>query len=317
MDNYQQNNEVLNQQAQILQEAPTKKKPSQIIYQIWRAGWPAIAAFALNLIMSLILQVVVIVKYIMGLDMDPMEMTLFLQSEDYIIQSTQLVWDFLLKYALIITIIWQILVLAFVYPLFRSDEKKRLKLLGGVKEKPEQSVLQWTMIGVLAISSCITLNLWITVTGLHNLFPSFNDMTSQILYSGSIWIQIVGMCIGAPLAEELIFRGLMFKRLRGIMSYVWAAIITAACFGLYHGNMVQFIYGFLLSLILTYVYEKFRTIWAPILLHAVANGFSLILTYLFPEEFGWPLLIIGTVFMVIALVVMIKYFRERDSRVIE
>jgi membrane protease YdiL (CAAX protease family) len=317
MDNNLQNNTELNQQAQILPEVPKKKKPSQIIYQIWRATWPALAAYALNFIISIILQVVVIVKHLVGLDMDPADMALFLQSEEYLIQSTQLVWDTFVKYAMIITIIWQILVLAYAYPLFRSDEKKRLKLLGGVKEKPEESILQWAMIVVLAISSCITLNLWISVTGLHNLFPSFTDMASEILYSGSIWVQIAGMCIGAPLAEELIFRGLMFKRLRGTMSYLWAAIITAVCFGLYHGNMVQFIYGFLLSLILTYVYEKFRTIWAPILLHAVANGFSLVLTYLFPEEFGWPILIFGTVFMVIALMVMIKYFRIRDSLVVE
>jgi membrane protease YdiL (CAAX protease family) len=317
MDNYQQNNEVMNQEAQILPEAPKKKKASQVIYQIWRAIWPVLVAYALNIIISLVLQVVVIVKYIVGLNMEPAEMTQFLMSEEYFIQANEIVWDAMFKYGMIFTIIWQIMVIALGYPLFRSDEKKRLKLRGGIKEKTEQSVLQWAMIVVLALSSCITLNLWITATGLHNLFPSFNETVAELLYGGSIWLQILGMSIGAPLAEELIFRGLMFKRLRGSMSYMWAAIITATCFGLYHGNVVQFIYAFFLSLMLTYVYEKFRTIWAPIFFHAVANGFSLVMTYLFPEELGWPVLIFGTVFMVIALMVMIKYFRVRDSLVVE
>jgi membrane protease YdiL (CAAX protease family) len=317
MDNNLPNNTELNQQEQILPEAPKKKKPSQVIYQIWRAIWPLLAALTLNLIVSLVFQVAVIVEYIAGLDIAPEEMMKFVQSEDYYIQSTQLVWDAYMKSAMKITLIWQIMVLALAFPLFRSDEKKRLKLLGGVKEKPEQSILQWTMLVVLAASSCLALNLWISASGLHNLFPSFTELAEQVLYSGSLLIQILSMSIGAPLAEELIFRGLLFKRLRGIMSYLWAAIITAVCFGLYHGNMVQFIYGFLLSLLLTYVYEKFRTIWAPILFHAVANGFSIIMTNLLPDEVGWLSLIVSTVVMAAALVVMVRYFRKMDSQVVE
>jgi membrane protease YdiL (CAAX protease family) len=317
MDNNLQNNTELNQQAQILPETQKKKKPSQVIYQIWRAIWPVLVAYALNIIMSLVLQVVVIVKYITGLNMEPSELTQFLMSEDYFIQANEIVLDAVIKYGMILTIIWQIVVIALGYPLFRSDEKKRLKLMGGVKEKPEQSVLQWAVIVILGISSCMTLNLWISAFGLHNLFPSFTEMAEQVLYSGGILIQLLGMGIGAPLAEELLFRGLIFKRLRGSMSYMWAAILTAVCFGLYHGNMVQFIYAFILSLMLTYVYEKFKTIWAPILLHAAANVWSVILTHLFPDELGWLALIVSTVFMGISLVVMIRYFRERDSRVVE
>jgi hypothetical protein len=43
-------------------------------------------------------------------------------------------------------------------------------------------------------------------------------------------------------------------------------------------NLLQFIYATCLGLLLAYVYEQFRTILAPILLHAAANAFSILIT---------------------------------------
>jgi hypothetical protein len=81
-----------------------------------------------------------------------------------------------------------------------------------------------------------------------------------------------------PCMEELIFRGLIFRRMRTYAIFSLAALISAVLFGIYHMNLLQFIYATCLGLLLAYVYEQFRTIFAPILLHAAANAFSILIS---------------------------------------
>ncbi|MFR4579612.1 MAG: lysostaphin resistance A-like protein [Clostridium fessum] len=47
------------------------------------------------------------------------------------------------------------------------------------------------------------------------------------------------MGIAAPLSEELLFRGIIFERLRMALPFFWAALGSAAFFGLVHGNWAQ------------------------------------------------------------------------------
>ena len=57
-----------------------------------------------------------------------------------------------------------------------------------------------------------------------------------------------------------------------------AALLAALLFSISHGNMVQFIYTFVLGVFLGYTYEKFGSFKAPVVLHIVVNMISLILT---------------------------------------
>ena len=56
--------------------------------------------------------------------------------------------------------------------------------------------------------------------------------------------------------------------------------ISAAVFGIYHFNLVQGIYGFLLGILLCAVMEKYGTVLASMLLHMSANLMALIMMYL-------------------------------------
>ncbi len=63
----------------------------------------------------------------------------------------------------------------------------------------------------------------------------------------------------APLTEEVLFRGLIRTELRTHMKPRAAALLGALLFGLYHGNISQGIYAFLLALCLEPVCE-----WADV-----------------------------------------------------
>ena len=66
------------------------------------------------------------------------------------------------------------------------------------------------------------------------------------------------LCLGVlvPISEELVFRGMMFKRLREQSGFMHAAIFSSVVFALLHGNMVQMLYAFATGMMLSYVYEN-------------------------------------------------------------
>ena len=66
-----------------------------------------------------------------------------------------------------------------------------------------------------------------------------------------------------PIVEEYIFRGLMYNRMKDYMSANMAMIISSVIFGLYHGNLIQGVYGFVMGLLMIFVYEKYQTMLAP------------------------------------------------------
>ena len=98
------------------------------------------------------------------------------------------------------------------------------------------------------------------------------------LLSGNFWLQILVLLLASPLLEELFFRGILYMRLKELFSPKTAGFLSAALFGLYHGNISQGIYGFLMGLILAYSMEVCRTVKAPMLIHGAANLAALIVT---------------------------------------
>lgn len=73
----------------------------------------------------------------------------------------------------------------------------------------------------------------------------------------------------APLAEELLFRGLLLRVLEPAGKQ-FAILVSALLFGLLHGNVIQIPFAFLVGLILGYVTVEYSIIWA-IVLHVINN----------------------------------------------
>lgn len=85
------------------------------------------------------------------------------------------------------------------------------------------------------------------------------DTLSMFLYAGIL----------APITEELLFRGLIQ---RSMMPYGrnFAIFVSALTFGLFHGNLVQSPFAFLVGLVLGYVAAEYSIAWA-MLLHMINN----------------------------------------------
>lgn len=105
------------------------------------------------------------------------------------------------------------------------------------------------------------------------------EVVQTEIFSGGVFFTILRAVILAPLCEELLFRGLVFRRLKNYTNFWVGALVSAALFGLYHMNLIQGIYAFLLGILLAGVYQKYRNLWAPVLLHFAGNLQSVILVY--------------------------------------
>lgn len=97
----------------------------------------------------------------------------------------------------------------------------------------------------------------------------------------------VAVGILAPLVEEIVFRGAILRTLLGLMSKKnhWVAIlISAAIFGVVHGNVAQFINALLMGLVLGWMYYRTGSLVPGILLHWVNNTVAYVLANVVPQS---------------------------------
>ena len=87
----------------------------------------------------------------------------------------------------------------------------------------------------------------------------------------------------APVAEELIFRGYVFGVLRRYTGRWWAMVISALIFAAIHAHIPSFAGLFALAVALTLVYEGTGSLWAPIIMHSLFNGITVVLTLAWPD----------------------------------
>lgn len=93
---------------------------------------------------------------------------------------------------------------------------------------------------------------------------------SELLMDSSIWINIGIISIIAPFVEEFIFRKLLIDRMYIYGEYT-AILLSALLFGLFHANLFQFFYAFLLGLVFGYIYLRTGKLRYTIVLHMIIN----------------------------------------------
>ena len=85
-----------------------------------------------------------------------------------------------------------------------------------------------------------------------------------------------------PIAEEMMFRGLIFERLSHYGNEKAGIILTSILFGVYHGTMIQMLYAFVFSLLMLYAYKRTGTFLAPVVFHIASNLSALAMNQLRP-----------------------------------
>lgn len=94
----------------------------------------------------------------------------------------------------------------------------------------------------------------------------------------SLAVSIVLMAVVvAPLAEELLFRGLVQSTIRSWVGRPWAAVgLTSVFFAVIHQNVEHWPALFVLGAGMGYAYERSGSLWQPILIHVLFNGTTIL-----------------------------------------
>lgn len=99
--------------------------------------------------------------------------------------------------------------------------------------------------------------------------------TNASLWPTGIYLGFFAVVL-APVAEEFIFRGVLFPFIKNLGYPKFAWIGVSLLFALIHGDAAVFISLFVLALALTWLYEKTGNLLAPIIAHSLFNAVNLI-----------------------------------------
>jgi membrane protease YdiL (CAAX protease family) len=98
-------------------------------------------------------------------------------------------------------------------------------------------------------------------------------------------LTVLAVSIGPGVVEELWCRAFLGRGLSARYGLLWGVALTSAFFALMHIDPSQLLVIALMGAYLHFVYVATRSIWTPILLHALNNGVSILLVLaLKPEQ---------------------------------
>ena len=255
---------------------------------IWRAVYPLLIFFGVDTV----LETVALLRYFVvatlngSLDFAMLVSEAATPAEAYLRtyqRIAELMTEWMAEEAQTILLIrCLILIPVFILFIVRDDKrsaKKGYPIRIGVWNKGALTPKRILMTVVLALTSFLGFNLLVTLIHVADIDPIYR-VAEQMIYSDSLWFTILVTGIIAPILEELLLRGLFYRRLRNRFSFVGALVASSLTFGLIHGNLVQFIYASLMGAVLGYAYETSANLLIPILIHILANCGSCVLTAL-------------------------------------
>lgn len=246
--------------------------------QFWRLCGPVLLYWAVQFAARFVVELIVMLPHIPGIiDYEAIASTQMTQDKvlEMAMQNAEELMKILQKYSVEILGAAALFTIPLTLTLIWMDKKRDQK--EGIVQA--QKAALWTYTGILAFGAafCVGMNALLVMTNLAFESSTYQE-TSEVLYSASLPVQIVCLGLIIPITEELMYRGVLFRRYREGSGFMRAAIGSSLLFGVMHGNIIQMVYGFILGMFLAFIYNKYGSLKAPILLHVTVNLISLFLT---------------------------------------
>lgn len=151
----------------------------------------------------------------------------------------------------------------------------------------------WTDVGLGPVGFIVATLFAAGLVGLFSLFPWFNaeevqDVGFSVYMSGGDRIiAFLTLVVVAPIAEEVIFRGWLYGKIRNVLhdkisekkGILISILVVSVLFGIVHLQWNVGVNVFALSVVLCVLREITGTIYAGILAHMIKNGVAFYLLY--------------------------------------
>lgn len=174
----------------------------------------------------------------------------------------------------VITVISNLITILFIFLIIKLRKQK-------IKEEIylfKAPVPRLILIAVTGIALNIFVSFFLgflaeTVSFVGKSMEKYEEQFSVLGNMQPVMFIIFGVIL-APVMEELIFRGGIYRVVKRDCSFITASIISSLLFGIAHANPVWSTYAFVLGMVLCAVYEKYHSITANIILHLSFNSTS-------------------------------------------
>lgn len=127
-------------------------------------------------------------------------------------------------------------------------------------------------------------------TAIYDSYGSAGFDATKDANAGSNPLLVIALVLLiAPMAEEMLLRGLAYPLLRRRLPVIASALITAGIFALIHSNLIQAVAVVPLGVVLALMYEHTRSIWPGVLAHATYNLAATLIPKVVVEALTTPL----------------------------
>lgn len=118
--------------------------------------------------------------------------------------------------------------------------------------------------------------LWVTLAAYIPYFEKSlrkmdADNATMSAAGGGMLYLFLSAAVVAPILEEVIFRGLVYRSLNKIKAGWFSVLVSAVVFGVYHMNAAQAVFATGLGIVAAIVYAKTGNLLYPILVHMTNN----------------------------------------------
>jgi phosphoglycolate phosphatase-like HAD superfamily hydrolase/membrane protease YdiL (CAAX protease family) len=223
-------------------------------FQIWKVIWPALLAYGINIALAVVFEAVL---GIVGGMFSPSELQHITE-----------------KYSMPLTGIMDAILLAVMARIWHRDELQRRAW------NAQDRLLKKNRFGVIQgiMCACFVLTVEFLLSIFSWIIPSSEEYSEFVSSFGSFpaWVTFLLIGVLGPLAEEFLFRGVIFRRLRDFTNVWVAAALSGITFGVFHGNLEQGIPAAVIGMAMALLYEHYGTILASIVGHMGVNCYALV-----------------------------------------
>lgn len=223
-------------------------------FQVWKVIWPALLAYGINIALALVFEAIL---GIVGGTFSPADLQNITE-----------------KYSLPLTGIMDAILFTVMAQIWHHDELQRRAW------NAEDRMLRKNQFGVVQgiMCACVLLAVEFLLSIFSWIIPSSKEYSEFVGSFGDFpaWVTFLLIGVLGPMAEEFLFRGVIFRRLRDFTNIWVAAILSGITFGVFHGNLEQGIPAAIIGIVMALLYEHYGTILASLVAHMGVNCFALV-----------------------------------------
>jgi len=143
-------------------------------------------------------------------------------------------------------------------------------------------------------------------TSLEHLYHTFQGVSFPVL--------VVALALGPAIGEEIIFRGVIGRRLIAALGTVQGVALTSVLFALAHGSVPHALATLPVAVLLHWLYLQTGTVWIPVMVHGCNNLLALALVRFSISTAGVvnPLVVL-TMSLYLFSILLLLHARRRET----